>query len=153
MNPAIRLATVNDIEELMRMMMEFYAETGTPIADSSRDAILQLLRDESLGRIWMLTADDAFVGYAVLTFGFSLEYGGSDAFIDDLYIRSGYRGKGLGRIAMETLLEESNRLRIRALHLEVNRDNDAAKRLYQKFGFVDHNRQLMTVAPPGKTAV
>jgi ribosomal protein S18 acetylase RimI-like enzyme len=148
MTRAIRLATVNDIEELMRMMAEFYAETGTPMTDSSREAFSQLLYDETLGRIWILTADDAFVGYAILTFGFSLEYGGRDAFIDDLYVRSGYRGEGLGRLAMETLLEESRRLKIRALHLEVDRDNDVAQRLYQEFGFVDHGRQLMTAALP-----
>ena len=40
------------------------------------------------------------VGYLVLTLGYSLEYGGRDAFIDEVYIRSSYRGRGIGTAAL-----------------------------------------------------
>jgi ribosomal protein S18 acetylase RimI-like enzyme len=33
---------------------------------------------------------------------------------------------------------------VRALHLEVARDNEAAKALYRRFGFADRAHHLMT---------
>ncbi len=38
--------------------------------------------------------DGTAAGYAALTFGFSLEVGGRDAFIDELFLIEAARGKG-----------------------------------------------------------
>ena len=76
--------------------------------------------------------------------GYSIEYGGRDAFIDEVYIRAAYRGQGIGRQAMMFAETQCRALGVRALHLEVARDNTNAHALYRKVGFVDHDRYLMT---------
>jgi ribosomal protein S18 acetylase RimI-like enzyme len=74
-----------------------------------------------------------------------MEYGGRDAFIDDLFIRPAFRGKGLGRSALAEVRSAALSLGVRALHLEVGRDNSAAQALYRRAGFEDSGRQLLTL--------
>lgn len=84
------------------------------------------------------------VGYIVLAFGFSFEYQGHDGFIDECFIKDGYRKKGIGGKAMEIVEAEAATLGIRALHLEVERDNEKGNRLYVKQGYRNNNRLLLT---------
>ena len=48
---------------------------------------------------------------------------------------SGYRGHGIGRMIIETLVRESRRAGLRTLEVEFLAENDAARRAYQKGGF------------------
>ena len=142
----VRIAEARDRDTLLRLMKEFYAETETPFdAEQTAQAFDTILGDERIGRVWVLTRSGSVAGYAVMTVGFSMEYGGRDAFLDDLFVRKAHRGFGLGRLAIEVILDECRKLGVRALHLEVDRQNAVAKELYHRFGFVDHDRQLMTV--------
>jgi len=126
-------------------MAEFYAESVTPFArHQSAQAFTEILTDEGVGLVWIFERGGSAAGYAVLTFGFSMEYGGRDAFLDDLFVREKHRGYGLGRAAMELVLDVCAKRGVRAVHLEVGRDNVAAKELYRRFGFVDHDLQMMT---------
>ncbi len=84
------------------------------------------------------------VGYLAVTLGFSLEYRGRDAFIDELFIEPGSRGLGLGREALEIAERYCRECGVRALHLEVERHHQSAFELYRRTGFEDHDRYLMT---------
>ncbi len=84
------------------------------------------------------------VGYLVLTFGYSLEFHGRDAFIDELFIRASHRGRGWGTRAMEQAESTAKALNIRAVHLEVGHGNTRAQEFYSKMGYNDHERYLMT---------
>lgn len=44
-------------------------------------------------------------------------------------------------------MPEAGRLGFKAIHLEVERRNQSAFRLYQHLGFEDHDRTLMTFTP------
>ena len=149
MTPTVRLATHHDIPVLVDLMREFYAESNLPVdRDAASATFSRLLGDPSRGAIWLLKAGNDAAGYVVLTVGFSMEYGGLDAFVDDLFVRLPFRRKGFGRLALATLFAECERRGVRAVHLEVGRDNDAAKALYGRFGFRDNDRQLLTVGLP-----
>ena len=80
----------------------------------------------------------------VLTVSFSFEYRGYDAFIDELYIAEEHRGQGIGRRTMDFVENVARELGVNAMHLEVSRDNEAALKLYQRTGYGDHGRYLMT---------
>lgn len=103
-----------------------------------------LVGDASLGRVWLICTAGTAIGYMVLTLGFSLEYGGRDAFIDEIYIREPSRGQGIGTHALSFAEERCRALGVRALHLEVERANSGAYNVYRRVGFVDHDRYLMT---------
>jgi ribosomal protein S18 acetylase RimI-like enzyme len=108
-------------------------------------AFSELLADQELGQVWLILAEAGPVGYVVLTLGYSMEYGGRDAFVDDLFIQRPFRGRGFGKLALAEVRASCEERGVRALHLEVGRDNAAAHSLYRRAGFVDTDRQLLTL--------
>ena len=125
-------------------MRDFYHEDADPFDKTeSRAAFAALLAEPSWGRIWLAHHESIVVGYVVLTLGFSMEFRGRDAFIDDLYVVPSHRGRGIGRALIGMCEKTSEELGIRALHLEVRPTNPAAS-LYRRLGFHDHQHQLMT---------
>lgn len=72
----------------------------------------------------------------VLTLGFSIENGGRDAFIDEVYLLPEQRG-GRGDEVMAFVEAAARSLGVRNLYLEVVAGNDRATALYGKRGFVD----------------
>ena len=83
------------------------------------------------------------VGYAVLGLGFGIEYGGADAFVDDLYLVPEARGRGLGRIVLDLLEAQARDLGLAALFLVVDPENTPALRLYRRQGFEGTHWLLM----------
>jgi ribosomal protein S18 acetylase RimI-like enzyme len=74
-----------------------------------------------------------------------MEFGGRNAFLDDLFIESAFRGAGLGTSALNKVRAFCVENGIRALHLETGRDNAAAQALYRRAGFKVTDRQLLTL--------
>jgi GNAT superfamily N-acetyltransferase len=143
--PAFRLATAADSELLLQFMREYYAYDGHAFDENrARTALLAFLREPLYGFAWIVLDGDSPVGYVVLTFGYSLEYLGRDAFVDEFYLRDAYRGRGWGRKTLEFVEQEARAREIRALHLEVVRKNTAAGAFYRRAGFVDHDHHLMS---------
>ena len=144
-NLQFRVAQSDDQEDVLDMMRDFYAIDGYPFDRvRSRKNFLTLIADESLGRLWIIMDELETIGYLVLAFGFSFEYGGRDAFIDELYLKAGYRGRGIGGEVIDFVSREAKALGVYALHLEVERHNERGNRLYRKKGFGGHERTLLT---------
>ena len=145
MTATFTIAQRADIETLLELMREYYEFDHLPFDEQvARAALAKFVDDEALGRVWLISDGGSTVGYLVLTLGYSLEYGGRDAFIDEVYIRAGHRGQGIGQGALAFAEDVCRSLGVRALHLEVERANTSAHSLYRKVGFVDHDRYLMT---------
>jgi GNAT superfamily N-acetyltransferase len=144
MNTQIRPATAGDLDTLVALMRDFYREDGDPFdAGASRAAFAALLAESSWGRVLVAEEDGTAVGYVALTLGFSLEFGGHDAFVDDLYVAPAHRGRGFGTALLAACEETCRKLGVRALHLAVKPSNRAAV-LYGRRGFRDRPHRLMT---------
>lgn len=118
-----------------------------------RAPLENFLSHPELGRAWLVQHLETTVGYVILTLSFSFEFRGVDAFIDELYIEPQWRRMGFGRQAMQHVESQARALGVNALHLEVDRGNDAAIELYRRAGYADHGRHLMTkwlIERPGK---
>ena len=109
-----------------------------------RPALERFLAHAELGQAWLLWLSEKPAGYVILTLGYSFEYRGRDAFVDELYIEPEFRRMGLGRSAMKFVEKKARELGVNAVHLEVDRSNDAAAELYRRAGYADHGRHLMT---------
>lgn len=138
----------NDIAILIEMMQEFYAIDGYPM-DVERSTLLfrKFIREENLGKAWLIESDGIVSGYAILTFIFSFEFGGNIAFVDELYIKEAFRGEGIGRQSVDFLKSEAKKLDLKILYLEVEHHNSNAKKLYLDKGFTEHKRQLLIYKP------
>lgn len=146
MSPALlRRARPEDATLVLAMMREYYAFDRLEFDQSTAHGALEpLLADASLGEVWIAEVEGDAVGYAVLCLGWSLEFHGRDAFVDEIYLRETARGRGLGRQLLDHLVERCRAHEVRALHLEVERANRSALEVYRHAGFVDHERHLMT---------
>jgi GNAT superfamily N-acetyltransferase len=127
---AFHLAHPEDLPELFDMMRELQADDPWSCRfdeQLARSAMDELLRDSSLGRVWMIASGAEKIGYIVMAFDYSLEY----------------RGQGIGAQALTFFAEQARQLGVKAIHLEVNHGNPAIE-LYRRMGFEDHQRYLMT---------
>ena len=142
-----REAIPGDESVLFPMMRELAEQEPGQVAfdeSAARSAFRQFLSLPAFGRIWLIFDGPALVGYIILAIGFSFEYRGHDAFIDELYIVPAHRRRGLGRAAMAFVEQEARERGVNAIHLEVDCGNDAALELYRHTGYQDHHRLLMT---------
>jgi ribosomal protein S18 acetylase RimI-like enzyme len=145
MDAEFRPAQPDDLPEIVRLMAGFYRETDTPFhADTAGRAVAVLMADPSLGRLFLIETDAGTAGYVVLTLGFSLEFLGRDAFVDELFVVPEHRGRGLGLLALRYLEEVAVQMGVTALHLEVGPENEPALGLYRRAGFEDRRHRLMT---------
>jgi GNAT superfamily N-acetyltransferase len=142
---ACTLATPGDVELVLEMMREFYVgERLSYREEIARRGLAELWSIPELGRIYVIQAAEGPAGYAILTFGFSLEFHGRDALVDELYVREAYRGSGLGSFCLAFLEQVCRDEGIHAIHLEADFANARAKRLYHRVGYKDHDRHLLT---------
>ena len=138
-------AEATDMELLLVFLRDFYEHEALRFDEAvARRALQQILANPFFGCVFLLEFDGEKVGYTVLTFGFSLEFHGRDAFVDELYICESHRGRGIGKQVLDFLAEVCLTESIAALHLEVERANTTAQEVYRKQGFKDHDRYLLT---------
>ena len=92
MTQSIRTASAVDIPTILELPTEFYAESGHSVDRKPTTRGLQeLLEKPEPGQLWLVIWDGNPAGYIVLTVRFSTEYGGLDAFVDDLFVKAAVR--------------------------------------------------------------
>jgi len=144
MNAQFKLASEVNLSVVLKMMGDFHAIDGYPFDENIiAPLFLKMVANPEIGRFWLILADGKTIGYIVLAFGFSFEYLGRDAFIDEFYIEKNYRNLGLGQQALDFVFTEAKNLGVNVLHLELERHNARGQHLYLKNGFEDNNRFLL----------
>lgn len=144
-DPQFRVAIESDADLLLDFMRSYYEFDGHGFdREKARGALVSLLRDPNLGRAWLILDDGSPIGYIVICVGYSLEWLGRDAFVDEFYLREEYRGRGWGQKIMTFVEDAARDLGVRALHLEVVDGNEPAGHLYRKLGFQPHHSTLLS---------
>jgi GNAT superfamily N-acetyltransferase len=142
--PALAPLRAADLPLLEPMVRAYYLEDGQGFDGARQPAALGALAEgEPLGRGWLVMLAGRPVGYVVLTLGFSVEAGGREGCVEELFVVPEVRGRGVGRRVLELLEDEARRLGVRRLFLEVEHGNRASG-LYRRAGFLDHRRHLMS---------
>ncbi|MEO0501873.1 MAG: GNAT family N-acetyltransferase [Pseudomonadota bacterium] len=136
MSAALTLATSEHFERLDALVAAFHAEEGITLSVEARQAGLQPLLDGiPHGAAYLIGPPRAPIGYVIVTFGWSVEFGGMDGFVDEIFVRPGVRGRGVAGEVLLSLPRALAAAGVKALHLEVAEDNEAAQRLYARSGF------------------
>ncbi|MEM1076122.1 MAG: GNAT family N-acetyltransferase [Pseudomonadota bacterium] len=146
MSASLTLAGPAHLDKLEALVTAFHAEEDIDLdAEKRREGLVPLLDGVPHGAAYLIGPERAPIGYVVITFGWSLEFGGLDGFIDEIYIRPGVRGRGIATETLQTLPRVMAQAGLKALHLEVNRNAERAQRLYARAGFTPRtNYMLMT---------
>jgi GNAT superfamily N-acetyltransferase len=146
----IRPATQSDLARMMRLIEAYYAFDSIDFnARVIRPALSRLLRDKSLGRAWVVDAACSLAGYAILTYNYDLEFGGTEGIITEFFIAPNYRREGLGARMITTVREFCRSARIGTIELQVSRGNRRARSFYQALGFEASDRIVMSIDVTG----
>lgn len=138
----IRRAAPADLAAVVDLHARFCEADGHIFsADVATRAFTPLLADDSHGVVWLVD-DPSARGYAVVTWGWSIESGGRDALVDEIYAEP--TGTGVGRALMERLLADTEERGIRSVFLETEVGNESARRFYRRLGFESEDSVWMT---------
>ena len=130
MSAQLSLASPDHLNQLLALVAAFHSESGLKsTAESRRTGTAPLLDGIPHGCAYLIGPPRAPIGYIIITFGWSVEFGGLDAIIDELYIRPGVRGRGIASEALIALPRALSGAGLRSVHLEVDHSNAAALKL------------------------
>lgn len=133
-----------NINIVTQLMVDFYAIDNYPINEEiTKRNFDYFINHPELGRVFEIRYEKEIVGYILFATLFSFEFGGTIAFLDELYISDTMRGKGLGKEAMKFAKQFAKDQNYKVLYLEIEPHNVKAQELYKKSDFNMHHRALM----------
>ncbi len=149
--PTVRGAGSQDLDVLLDLVEQFQEFERIPYdAAAARENLAHLLDEPRLGQALLAEQDGKPIGYAVLTYGYDLEFGGMDAYLTDLYLVEDARDRGIGSWLLGKVEKAARLAGVRALHLMVAPSNHRAHHVYYRAGFRASPRLFLTkLLPPG----
>jgi ribosomal protein S18 acetylase RimI-like enzyme len=144
MTARLRPLAPADHDQLLAMALAFNDEDNHPLSHGGRRALQELVHGTRFAAGWMIEAGSEAIGYLVVTWSWSIEFGGRDAFIDEFYIEPAHRGRGHGSEILEALVRLLDAEGVHAVHLEVEAGNPNAARLYRRHGFAGTDRAILS---------
>jgi ribosomal protein S18 acetylase RimI-like enzyme len=144
----IRRAEARDLETLLRLCAR-YCEADSHQFDpvTVTAGFGPLLLSDQHGVVWLSIDGDEVVGYAVVTWSWSIESGGPDALLDEIYVDR--PGEGHGSALVAHLLADCRRRKLPRVFLETEQANHEARRLYSRLGFRTEDSVWMVADLPG----
>lgn len=138
-NLKLKEAASLDTDLLLQFMSGFNQEENINFdTEVYRELINVAFDSPQLVKIWLIFTNSCAVGYAVLTFTFSFEFGGILATIDEIYITPENRGKGLGTSVLELLAQEARNYKARTLSGHISDTKPWLFGFYKRNGFEFH---------------
>lgn len=142
----IRRATADDaglILALITALAEHHGQAEYVLTDE-RTLVDAGFGEEPKYGVLLAEVDGAIAGFLSYTTCYSIWLGDSFMQIDDVFVHDKYRGNGVG----ESLMYESRctcqELGLSRIKWEVQPDNVAAIRFYERLGATSYNKRLFT---------
>ena len=140
----IRRAGPADEAALLELICEFYTVDQHHYDEPPlRKALAPLLESDTYGLVWMLEDGS---GYAVVTWSYSLESGGHEALLDEIYVRQ--REAGVGGLILQAILADLRERGLSRMFLETERHNERVRRFYARHGFKEEASVWMVWEAP-----
>ena len=142
-----RRANSADLEAMLSLISEFY-EIDRHAYDEDRvaAALAPMLADDSLGQVWVLDDGIGPTGYAIITWTWSLESGGRDCILDEIYVRE--QGAGAGAELIERAISEAEDFGALAIFLETEAHNSRVRGFYSRHGLAVEDSVWMSTRLP-----
>ncbi|MFZ5480720.1 MAG: GNAT family N-acetyltransferase [Myxococcota bacterium] len=140
--------TPADLPAFTAMVVSLYGEDPGPVSmtpERARAQAERLLARPNGATAYLLEIAGEPVGYCILVPFWSNEFGGEMVYLDELWIAPARRGRGLGRAAVDAVVRHAAAEGFKRVALEVNDDNAAARRLYERAGFGVESRRTLAM--------
>ena len=144
MNVMIRRATPPDLVHIIPLCIEYCAANNRELNDTTiRSGLAGLLDNDANGFILIACDEhDSPIGYAAVSTGWSLEVGGADYILDEIFVQQ--RGEGIGHRLIAAAEDRCAELGVRRIFLETERPNHRSRSLYARLGFVEDDSVWMS---------
>jgi ribosomal protein S18 acetylase RimI-like enzyme len=133
---SIRRATPDDAPDVARLLHDFNTEYDdfTPGVEVLTRNARQMLAS---GEMVVLLAGDGPDALAELRFRKSVWTARLDAYLEELYVVPGLRGRGIGRALLREAMEVARAEGAAHMDLGTSEDDEAARALYESEGFTN----------------
>lgn len=121
-------ADENVLQDINALLKEL-SDTSTP---STRELLGRAVKNPSI-EIWIAKEGERIIGMGEVAIIVKVSY--SIAHIEDVVVASSARGKGIGTLIMQKLIERAKALGASEIQLTSRSGRAAANKLYQKLGF------------------
>jgi len=131
----IRRATKEDIGLVRDLVMELaiFEKAPEEVTSSLADYVQEGFSDNPLFSANLIYMNDELAGFSLWYYRFST-WKGRRFYLEDLYIKEAYRGKGLGRKLINEAIEEAKRMKCTGMMWQVLDWNQPAIDFYNTLG-------------------
>ncbi|OEH85256.1 ribosomal-protein-alanine N-acetyltransferase [Desulfuribacillus stibiiarsenatis] len=117
----------------------------------SEAAFYNELTDNQLAKYYVLEAKDTKSSTIIGYIGIWLIL--EEAHITTIAVKPEYQGQGLGCLLLETIMKECKAMGVQRMTLEVRVSNQAARKMYIKYGFVENGIRKKYYSDNGEDAI
>ena len=137
MNATIRLAATEDIDQVVELVRAFrdHVQQARPSDADIASSVDHLLADSAADFLLASSPEGGALGYVQLRYQYSLWVSGSLAQIEDLFVVSEFRRRGIGLQLLQAVAARASERSSRFIWLNTNERNLDAMRLYTKAGY------------------
>jgi GNAT superfamily N-acetyltransferase len=125
-----------------------YLDVASVYGDDGPQALhraLELFIEKpELGFVWMARQGGEVLGCCVVCYAISTSRGAVVAKLDDVNVRPGLEGRGVGSAMMDSLKQELRRLGVARIDTATHFDNPGARRFYERHGFASLHEERMS---------
>lgn len=130
----VRRAVSSDLDALLPLIRSFYVVDRHEYDEVRVSAALgPLLAGDDWGQVWVLDTPSGLGGYVIITWSYSLESGGPDCILDEIYVAE--TGHGHGSQLLARALDEARAWGAAAMFLEAEAHNRRVLPFYIRHGF------------------
>lgn len=143
--PMIEPARFEDLDSLVALLGVLFTQESEmqPDAAKQRAGLAAILANPAAGQLFVARNDDGaipgargeVVGMIGLLYTISTALGGPVGVVEDFVVRPDFRGRGIGQSLMDAVFRHAKERGLLRLTLQTDRDNVAAQRMYERYGF------------------
>ena len=140
----IRQAETADLEQLIPLCIDYcIADEHTVDESLIRAGVSGLLASADRGFV-LVACDESgtLIGYAAVSCGWSIEIGGADFVLVELFVCD--QGQGIGSELVAAVETHCRSLGVKRIFLETERPNERARLLYSRLGFTEDDSIWMS---------
>lgn len=143
-NITISKAQLYDLKPMAELLSElFLIEDDYQFNETLHYQALTLLFHHKNSHLFVAKTNNRIIGMVTMQPIISTAMGGYVGLIEDMIVTTSYRGRGIGRLLLTSLINESVKLGYTRLSLGADKRNQPAIDFYKKFGFEISNMGLM----------
>jgi GNAT superfamily N-acetyltransferase len=132
----IRAPHDSELDELTALLIAQLREHDNALPDAALGrATAGLARRPQRGQFLIAREGNVLLGFAALSYLWTLERGGRAAWLDELYVVPQRRGEGIGARLLDAALQTAQAAGALAVDLEIETGHERAATLYRRAGF------------------